>query len=89
MRHKNCLVWAVAGLCLGVAYNAWAEPPNPETVQLDTVSQIMNGSGQIGLPAVLAVIGWLLGRGGITVKLSESDRELMRSCIKTRENRDD
>lgn len=84
MSHLRCLLGAVVGALVAVAAQAWAQEagvgPAPATVQADPtatlISQLLAGGG---LPAVLAALGWWLGRGGLvlTVRLHEDDRRLL------------
>lgn len=78
----RCLVWAAGGGALGLALVARAQDPvavapaaDPGSLSL-LVDLIQGG----GLPAVLALFGWLAGRGGVPVviRLSDEDRRLLR-----------
>lgn len=83
MIHR-CLGWALTGVVLGLAVVAWgqetgvgpsvgAQAGDPTAALL---SQLLAGGG---LPAVLAALGWWLGRGGLvlTVRLHDDDRRLL------------
>ena len=80
----RCGAGAGTGLVLGLATVAHAQgsdlvppvgvaPADPSTILL---LQLLQAGG---LPAALALMGWLLGRGGIPihVRLSDDDRKLL------------
>lgn len=82
MIHR-CIGWAALGATLGIAVVAWGQesgmaPPVAQAATDPTaalLSQLLAGGG---LPAVLAALGWWLGRGGLvlTVRLHDDDRRL-------------
>ena len=83
MTIHRCIGWALAGAVLGVAVVAWGQEAGmaPAPVQAADpttalLSQLLAGGG---LPAVLAALGWWVGRGGLvlTVRLHDDDRKLV------------
>lgn len=82
-RAHPCTRYAAMGLGLGLAATAWAQDPvsagvTPVDPSMALLLDLIRGGG---LPAVLAVVGWWVGRGGgvkVTVELSEVDRRLLR-----------
>lgn len=76
--HVRCGVWAVLGLVVGLAAVAYADEGAAPAAAGDG-ALLLELARAGGLPAVLAGVGWLLGRGGIPVRieLSPADRELL------------
>lgn len=88
--HTTCVIGALIGALVGLAAVAHAQDPTDVVALADpsglsTLVELVSGGG---LPAVLAVLGWLAGRWGgipvapltITVQLSPEDRaELKRA----------
>jgi hypothetical protein len=81
-RHR-CVAWAGSGALLGLAWNAWAQadPTVPAEALTDpglhTLVELLQGGG---LPAVVAILGWLAGRWGgvpLVVSLHADDRALL------------
>lgn len=85
MTSHGCSIWMLLGILTGCA--AYAQ---------DETAHIMHGSSAEmglliemvkagGLPAVLGVIGWLFGRGGlpVTIQLTDNDRNLIRGMMKS------
>jgi hypothetical protein len=84
LAHARCLVTGCLGLVLGVAAVAHgqdAPPPTVTTQAIDPLTGLLGLMQAGGLPAVLAGLGWLLGRGGgvpVTIQLHGDDRELLK-----------
>lgn len=90
--HIRCGVWAVLGLVVGlaaVAYGADEGAAAPATASTGDAAILLELVRSGGLPAVLAAVGWLLGRGGIPVRieLSPADRELLEDLAAERADR--
>lgn len=90
MGLHRCAGGAVMGLVLGLATVAHAQGavelvPSIAPPQTDPSTALMLALLQAGgLPAALALLGWLLGRGGIPlhVRLSDDDRTLLGAKLK-------
>ena len=90
MGWHRCMGGAVMGLVLGLATVAHAQGavdlvPSVTPPQTDPSTALMLALLQAGgLPAALALLGWLLGRGGIPlhVRLSDDDRKLLGAKLK-------
>ena len=81
--HWRCVAYAVLGLLTGCA--AYAQDSGaPSVASADTTSLLFEAVRAGGLPSVLALMGWTLGRGGIpiTVQLSAEDRDLLKRIAK-------
>lgn len=81
-RHWRCVAYAIAGALTGcAAYAQDAAPTVGATGELGALVSVLDAGG---LPAVLAVTGWMLGRGGIpvTLQLSADDRNLLRGIAR-------
>lgn len=82
-RAHPCVAYSLVGLLVGVSALAWGQTqPEPATAPVadpmaSLLTHILSGSG---LPAVLAALGYWLGRNGITItiRLSDDDRALLR-----------
>lgn len=72
VRGGPCTLGAVAGVVLGVAGVAYAQDPTPvaAAVTSSDMGIVLELLRTGGLPAVLGVLGWLFGRGGVPVKLT-------------------
>ena len=72
VRGGPCTAGAVAGVVLGVAGVAYAQDPTPvaAAVASSDMGIVLELLRTGGLPAVLGVLGWLFGRGGVPVKLT-------------------
>ncbi len=97
--HTRCTVGALLGALVGVAAVAHAQDPADVVALADpsgisTLVELVSGGG---LPAVLAVLGWLAGRWGgipvapltITVQLSPEDRAELKRARRALERADD
>jgi len=69
VNHTRCLTWAASGLALGVAAVAHAQDAVVAEVLATESSLVVELVRTGGLPAVLAALGWLLGRGGIPLRV--------------------
>jgi hypothetical protein len=74
VKRDHCATGAVVGVVLGIAGVAYAQEPAQTAA---TVAASASDVGLMlellrsgGLPAVLGVLGWLFGRGGLPVKLT-------------------
>lgn len=98
-RHTTCTLGALLGLVVGLAAVAHAQDPTDVVALADpsglsTLVELVSGGG---LPAVLAVLGWLAGRWGgipvapltITVQLSPEDRAELKRARRALEKADD
>jgi hypothetical protein len=73
VRGDHCVAGGVAGVVLGVAGVAYAQDPAQAVTSAASAADMgimleLLRTG--GLPAVLGVLGWLFGRGGVPVKLT-------------------
>lgn len=63
MRHLSCVRWSVVGAVIGLAGVAWAQEASPSVAVAsgdptsDVLIRLLSGGG---LPAVLAVLAWVL-----------------------------
>lgn len=85
MTRGRITAGAVIGALLAVlvAQLAWGQVPEtpglvppPVDPVADLISRLLQGGGQLGLPAVIGWLGWFLAKGGITitVRLHEDDK---------------
>ena len=97
--HTACVIGALLGALVGVAAVAHAQDPTDVVALADpsglsTLVELVSGGG---LPAVLAILGWLAGRWGgipvapltITVVLSPEDRAELKRARRALEKADD
>ena len=73
VRGDHCVAGGVAGVVLGVAGVAYAQDPAHTAAAVATSADmgiVLELLRTGGLPAVLGVLGWLFGRGGVPVKLT-------------------
>jgi hypothetical protein len=85
MTAHRCVAWSATGAALGLAIVAHAQDPltqlatDPSGVQVFT--DLLSGGG---LPAVLALLGWLAGRWGgvpVVLRMSDEDRRLLKRFL--------
>lgn len=63
MRHLSCVGWSIVGAVVGLAGVAWAQEASPSVAVAsgdptsDVLIRLLSGGG---LPAVLAVVAWVL-----------------------------
>lgn len=90
-RHR-CGVWALAGLLTGCAAYAQDAAPPAAVLAGGTDVWLLEVVRAGGLPAVLAVTGWMFGRGGLpvtislgekplVVRLADEDRKLLENAV--------
>jgi hypothetical protein len=82
MRHLSCVRWSTTGAALAIAATAYAQEGAPVPPSGDPATDLLlRIAGTLGLPGIVAWVAWQL-RGlltaGITVRLSDEDRELLR-----------
>jgi len=79
MTHWRCISYAMMGLLTGCAALAQDGSVPALPAPTSTESLVLEGLRVGGLPGVLALTGWMVGRGGIpvTLQLSDKDRELL------------
>ncbi len=83
--HLTCAGWAVGAavcaLAVSVSY-AQGVDPAPVAPAMDPTSDLLlRLASTVGLPGVVAWVAWQLRgllAGGITVRLSDEDRDLLR-----------
>jgi hypothetical protein len=85
-----CLRWAFIGATLGLAWTSWAQGTDGATLATEAGAmddgtiwiEVLKGGG---LPAILAFLGFMAGRGGgvpIVVQLHPDDRKLVTRIAK-------
>jgi len=89
-RHR-CVQWALYGAVLGLAClgSAWAQDPaagaGAATAVADPTLDVLTRVGtSLGLPGVLAWIGWQLGRAGaltVRIELGPDSKEFVKDEI--------
>lgn len=77
MKNHTCITWAAVGCLLGVSIVAYAQDP-VVPVEPSNALWVTELVGNGGLPAVLAWLGYQLGRSGgipvrLTVRMEEDD----------------
>lgn len=90
MAIHRCAAGASVGLVLGLATVAHAQGATDLVSQASAATSdpstmlLLQFLQAGGLPAALALLGWLLGRGGIPlhVRLSDDDRKLLGAKLK-------
>lgn len=85
MTHR-CLTWALGGLLLGLAVVAHGQDPTDVAVLADpgSLSLLVDLVSGGGLPAILALLGWAVGRWGgvpVVLRLHDDDRRLLRRSL--------
>lgn len=88
VRHGKCIQWALYGVILGLAClgSAWAQDPaGPVAAATDPTLDVLTRVGtSLGLPGVLAWIGWQLGRAGaltVRIELGPDSKEFVKDEI--------
>jgi len=81
--HTRCTGWALAGGLLGLAVTAYGqEAAIPVVPMADPATDLFLRLAQIGgLPTIAAYLAWQgrsLLQGGLVVRLSDEDRELLK-----------
>jgi hypothetical protein len=86
MRHARCIGWGLFGAALGLGAVAHGQDPGA-VAATDPLVQLFQLMGSGGLPPVLAVGFYMLGRTGIpvVVQLHEKDRALLEALAKDAE----
>lgn len=78
----RCIVYSGTGALLGVATLAHAQSSLPAVSQVATdpsTALLLQFLQAGGLPAALALVAWVIGRGGIPIhiQLSKDDRDAL------------
>ena len=85
-RHATCVAWTAFGVLAGCSLSAYAQDAQPAPDLAPVAAGVLGlplwvvQLFQFGvLPGVLGLLGWIAGRGNITIRvsLSDEDRKLL------------